>query len=78
MRLVIRFTDANSVWSPSNLAHLQTRALANIVPIAAVSSTAWAYRVVPRPGHDVDQVVSELRSRPEVAHVDVDSKVRNP
>ena len=78
VRLVIRFSAANRVWTASDLGRLQTRLLVDINPIASVSDTAWSYRVLPQPGQDVDKILSALRTLPEVAHLDVDRKARNP
>lgn len=78
VRLVIRFKEAKSVWTASDLAQLQTRLFADISPIAAVSDDTWTYRVLPQAGQDPDKILGVLRTRPEVVHVDVDSKARNP
>ncbi|MDR7306435.1 hypothetical protein [Rhodoferax saidenbachensis] len=76
--MIIRFTEAKSVWTASDLAQLQTRLFADVSPIAAVSDNTWTYRVLPQAGQDLDKILRVLRARPEVVHVDVDSKVRNP
>jgi hypothetical protein len=78
VRLIIRFTNPDSVWTATDLARLQKPLLADISPVAAVSSNTWAYRAVPHPGQDVNKLLGALRARPEVTYVDIDGKTRNP
>jgi hypothetical protein len=74
VRLVIRFTTANSMWTTSDLAQLQTRLFADISPIAAVSENTWTYRVLPQTGQDLEKIIGILRTSPEVVQVDLGSK----